>query len=61
MEEKVNERLKTKCGIVQERRNWGRMVKITTKGEAWNAIVKQKGLRDLPHAATTFNNRIHND
>ena len=39
----------------------GRMVKIVTKGEAWNAIVKQKGLRDLPHAATTFNNRIHND
>ena len=39
----------------------GRMVKIVTKGEAWNAIVKQKGLRDLPHAATTFNNRICND
>ena len=36
----------------------GRMVKIMAKGEVWNAIEKQKGLKDLPNAAITFNNRI---
>ena len=40
---KLMNRLKTKQGIVQERRNWG-MSKATTKGEAWNAILKYKGL-----------------
>ena len=57
---KLMNRLKTKRGIVQERRNWG-MAKAMTKGEAWNAIVKHQGLRILPNTATTFNNRICND
>ena len=37
-------RLKTKRKIVQEKRNLG-MAKTMTKGKAWYAIEKDKGLR----------------
>ena len=56
VEEKLMKRLKTKCGVVQERRSWG-MAKAMTKCEAWNAIVKHKGLIETyqmpPQLSTT--------
>ena len=54
---KLINRLKTKHRIVQESRNWG-MAKVMTKGKAWNAIVKDRRLKDLPNTVTTFDNKI---
>jgi hypothetical protein len=54
---KLMNRLKNKARVAKDRMNWG-MAKTMSKGEAWNAIVKEKKLKDLPNANTTFNNNL---